>query len=922
MTADTPTALLPDGYPNEWETDILLKDGSTVHLRPILPTDGDGLNDLLSRMSRESVYHRFFRVKKRLDPEEIEYFTVLDYSDRMAFIVERDDLVVGVGRYDRHKTGSNAAEVAFAVADSEQGRGIGTRLLDYLTAYARPRGITEFRAFVLADNHAMIRVFRGAGYKMRRELEEGVYTVEFPTEESLETIAAAEEHEKRATAASITPLFYPYSIAVIGASRDSASIGGRLMANLLSGDFTGPVYPVNPKAEVVRSMLAYKSVLDCPTVVDLAFVVVPAKHVIPVVEQCAAKGVKGVVVISAGFSETGADGAVLEDRLLEVVREHSIRMVGPNCMGLVNTDPAVQLDGQFGPVRPKRGNVAMSSQSGALGIAILDYATKLNIGISSFVSVGNKADVSGNDLLLYWEDDPATDVILLYLESFGNGRRFARIARRIGHKKPIVAVKSGRTTAGARAASSHTGSLASLDIAVDALFRQSGVIRTATLSQLFDATALLANQPLPKGRRVGIVSNAGGPAILAVDALESRNMQVVEFSEGLQNQLRELLSPEAAVRNPIDMIASAGPDQFRACIDLVMTSDEVDSVMAIFIPASPKGADQIATAIGRAASSRYGEKPFVAVYMSSEGAPADLAAGDSRIPIYPFPEQAARALGHAVDYAEWRSRPTGEVVRFDAVDFETADRVVSKAALRVGEGGGWLEADEVEALLGAYGLRLPASGVATTADEAVALAAGFRGPAVLKVVAPSAVHKSDVGGVVLDVSGETAIREAYAQVTNAVPDAEGALVQEFVRGGHEVLIGMTQDPTFGPLIVFGLGGVFVELIGDVAFRIHPITDLDAAEMISEVKSSKLLDGYRGGEPGDIPAVREALLRVSALVEDFPEIVEMDLNPVKVAKPGDGLTVVDARVRIRPAERAWVPEPELRSVRTAPPRMPQ
>jgi acetyl coenzyme A synthetase (ADP forming)-like protein len=694
------------------------------------------------------------------------------------------------------------------------------------------------------------------------------------------------------------------------------------MANLLSGDFTGPVYPVNPKAEVVRSMLAYKSVLDCPTVVDLAFVVVPARHVIPVVEQCAEKGVKGVVVISAGFGETGTEGAILEDRLLEVVREHSIRMVGPNCMGLVNTDPAVQLDGQFGPVRPKRGNVAMSSQSGALGIAILDYATKLNIGISSFVSVGNKADISGNDLLLYWEDDPATDVVLLYLESFGNPRRFAKIARRIGKKKPIVAVKSGRTNAGARAASSHTGSLASLDIAVDALFHQSGVIRTATLSQLFDVTALLANQPLPAGRRVGIITNAGGPAILAVDALESRNLQVVEFSPDLQDRLRNVLSPEAAVRNPVDMIASAGPDQFRACIDLVMMSDEVDAMMAIFIPASPEGADEIARAIGAAAAARHGEKPFVAVYMSSEGAPDTLSAGDNRIPVYPFPEQAARALGHAVEYAGWRSRPTGEVVRFEDVDFPEAQAVVTQAVLRVGEVGGWLEPSEVEALLGAYGLRLPASGVARTADEAVALASGFRGSAVLKVIAASAVHKSDVGGVALDVEGEDAVRRAFEQVTSAVSDAEGALVQEFVVGGHEVLIGMTQDPTFGPLIVFGLGGVFVELIGDVAFRIHPLTDLDADEMISDVKSSKLLEGYRGGEPGDLEAVREALLRVSALVEDLPEIAEMDLNPVKVAGPGHGLTVVDARVRVRPVQRAWVPEPALKPVRTMPPRMPE
>ncbi len=921
MASDTSVHTPPDNYPTDWATDLLLKDGSTVHIRPILPTDGPGLNDLLSRMSRESVYHRFFRVKKRLEPEELEYFTVLDYHDRMAFVVEREDRIVGVGRYDRQRAGSPVAEVAFAVSDADQGRGIGTRLLEYLTAYARPRGITAFRAFVLADNHAMIRVFRGAGFLMRRELDEGVYTVEFPTEDTDQTIAAAEEHEKRSTAASVTPLFYPYSVAVIGASRDPVSIGGRLMSNLISGDFTGPVYPVNPKAEVVHSMLAYKSVLDCPTVVDVAFVVVPAKHVLQVVEECAQKGVKGIVVISAGFGEVGAEGSELEARLLELVRANSMRMVGPNCMGIVNTDPAVQLDGQFGPVRPTRGNVAMSSQSGALGIAILDYATKLNIGVSTFVSVGNKADISGNDLLLYWEDDPATDVIVLYLESFGNPRRFARLARRIGHSKPIIAVKSGRTAAGARAASSHTGSLASLDIAVDALFHQTGVIRTGTLAELFDVTALLANQPLPRGRRVGIVTNAGGPAILAVDALESNGMQVVEFSPELQVRLQELLSPEAAVRNPVDMIASAGPEQFRACLETVMRSDEVDAVVSIFIPASPEGADEIAAAIAAAAMATHGEKPFLAVYMSSQGAPENLAADERNIPIYTFPEQAARALRKAVEYGEWRARPVGSLVEFDDIDMNVAKAAMERALDAVGEGGGWMDSDAVFELLTAFGLHLPRSAVVPNADAAVEVAASFPGRAVLKVIAESAVHKSDVGGVVLGVRGADDVRAAFDQVTSAVDDAEGVLVQEFVEGGHEVLIGVTSDPNFGPLIVFGLGGVFVELIGDVAFRIHPLTDLDADEMISQVKSSKLLEGYRGGEPGDVAAVREALLRVSALVEAFPEIKEMDLNPVKVGRPGEGLSVVDARIRIASVERSWLPEAGLRAVPAAP-RLPE
>ncbi len=909
-----PSDTLPPGYPSEWTANLLLRDGTTVLSRPIRPEDAAGLDDLVAnRMSRQSVYQRFFRVKDKLDAEELEYFTVLDYAERMAFVVESEGVIVGVGRYDRQEQDSTLAEVAFAVADDDQGRGIGTRLLDYLTAYARDQGISSFRAFVLAENHAMLRVFRGAGFRMEREMEEGVYNVEFPTVESDETRAAHDEHEKRSTAASMMPIFYPHSVAVVGASRDPASIGGRLFANLLRGDFTGPVYPVNPGAPVVRSVKAYPSVLDVPGNVDLAFVVVPSSHVIKVAEECAAKGVKGLVVISAGFGETGDDGRAAEARLLEVVRDNSMRMIGPNCMGILNTDPAISLDGQFGPIFPGRGNVGMSSQSGALGIAILDYASRLNIGISTFVSVGNKADVSGNDLLLYWEDDAATDVIVLYLESFGNPRRFARIARRIAKRKPIVAVKSGRTAAGARAASSHTGSLASFDIAVDALFRQAGVIRTDTLAELFDVTSLLANQPRPAGRRVGIITNAGGPGILAVDALESEGLEVVGFSPHLQEALSEQLSSDAAVHNPVDMIASAGPDQYKACIDLVMTSGEVDTLLVIYIPTAITGSEEMLRAIGEAAAVHEGERTFMAVYMSSTGRPSDMSGGNLRIPVYPFPEQAAAALAQVVQYAEWCEKPEGDLVTFDDVDRGAAEAVLDAVLARTGDEPGWMEPAEVERVLQAYGMRVPGSGTATSEDEAVAIAAGFAGPAVLKVVAPSAVHKSDVGGIVLGVEGEDAVRQAYRHVTSVVDDAEGALVQEFIPGGHEILIGMTTDPNFGPLIVFGLGGVFVELIGDVAFRIQPLTDLDAREMISEVKSSRLLEGFRGGPAGDVDAVVETLLRVSALVEDYPEILEMDLNPVKVAAPGDGVTVVDARIRVRRVDRAPVPEVQLKPI---------
>jgi len=901
----------PPAYPIDWEQSAVLKDGGTVRIRPIVPADAAALQAFVANMSSESSYFRFFRVKRRLEPEELEDFTHLDYHDQMAFAAIVDGRLAGVGRYNAKHCPDGFAEAAFTVADDLQGKGIGTLLMYRISAYARAHGVKGFRAHVLADNHAMMRVFRNAGFTMHRDVDKGVYTIEIDTEQSDAVVEAEGRAEQIAIAASIMPLFYPTSIAVIGASRDKTSIGGRLFNNIINADFNGPVYPVNPKATVVRSIHSYPTVTDIPGSVDLAFIVVPGRFVNDVVRECADKGVRGVVVISAGFSETGEAGAEMEQELLDIVRDAGMRMVGPNCMGLQNTDPAVSLDGQFGPVMPRAGNVSMSSQSGALGLAILDYATELNLGISSFVSVGNKADVAGDDLLLFWEDDPNTDVILLYLESFGNARRFSRVARRIARKKPIVAVKSGRTTAGAKAASSHTGSLASLDVAVDALFRQAGVIRVSTLEELFDVTALLANQPVPSGDRVAVVTNAGGPAILAVDALESQGLSVPEFSQGLQARLWSFLSDEAAVANPVDMIAAAGPEQYRQAIETLVASDEVDALIALFIPASDVGVSQTATAIREAGEATPEDKTFLCVYMQSGGAPTELSSADVGFPTFSFPERAAKALKKAATYAQWLARPEGSVIEFDDVDVARARYVVDKAIDGVSIDGAdpdgiWLDPDSVDELLESYGISIPKAQVVASVEDAVAFGAALGGPIVLKVISPSAVHKSDVGGVVLDVMGADDIAAAYLQVTAAVPDPEGVLVQEFVSGGHEILIGMVEDPTFGPLIVFGLGGVFVELIGDVAFRIHPLTDLDASEMISEVKSARLLEGYRGGEAGDVDAVIDTLLRVSALIEDIPEIFEMDLNPVKVGTPGSGVRIVDARIKVRPTTGTWIP----------------
>lgn len=895
-------------YPAEYELDVVLHDGAGARVRPIRPDDGDHIRDFFERLGPESRYYRFFRVKTTLEPDEIDYFTHVDYSDRMALVALRDAKIVAVGRYDRHRADPTIAEVAFAVSDDQQGHGLGTMLLELLTSHARTHGVERFQAFVLGENRQMMRVFRNSGYELTRTLDSGVFTVDFPVEESVTSLAVEAEWEKRAVAASVLPLFFPRSIAVIGASNDPASIGGRLFANILFEGFTGPLYPVNPSSRVVRSVRAYPAIGDVPDEVDLAFVVVPRQFVLDVVTQCAQAGVRGVVVISAGFSEVGGEGAEDEARLLEIVRESGMRMVGPNCMGLLNTSSAVRLNGTFAPVYPPAGNVAMSSQSGALGIAILDYARRANLGISQFVSVGNKADISGNDLIMAWEDDPQTDVITLYLESFGNPAKFSRLARRIGMTKPIVAVKSGRSAAGSRAATSHTGALASSEEAVTALFRQAGVIRVDTIEELFDVASLLANQPVPSGRRVGIVTNAGGPGILAADALEAYGLTIPELSAQLRQAISEGLPAEASTRNPIDLIASGGPAQFQQATTHLLNSVEVDSVMVIYVPTSPDGSTDVAAALRRCQDRYEGDVPLLSVFMQSENAAETLVGKGGRrsIPTYTFPEDAAHALARASRHGEWRQRDPGTELVPDRDTVERLREIVDGALGRLGDDGGWLEAAEVQGCLEAIGLRTPGTRTARTLAEAKKAASEIGGPVVLKVMSDEALHKSDVGGVALDLQGDEEVARGFTQVTAAVSSHEGVLVQEYVPEGHEVLIGVAHDPNFGPLLVFGLGGVYVELLKDVSFRLHPITDVDAAEMITETRSHRLLTGYRNNPLGDVAALESALQRVSALVSAVPELVEMDLNPVKVLSPGEGVCVVDARMRLAPVPPSRLP----------------
>jgi acetyl coenzyme A synthetase (ADP forming)-like protein len=712
----------------------------------------------------------------------------------------------------------------------------------------------------------------------------------------------------------LEPLLRPKSVAVIGASRERGTIGAEIFHNLIAHEFQGAVYPVNPKADVVQSVRAYATIADVPEPVDLAVVVVPGRVAVDVLEACGAAGVRAAIVISAGFKETGPEGAEREKALVACARRFGMRLVGPNCLGVLNTETGVRLDATFAPVYPPAGRVAFSSQSGALGLAILEYATELNLGISHFVSVGNKADVSGNDLIEFWEQDPGTDLVLLYLESFGNPRRFTQIARRVGRTKPIVAVKSGRTQAGVRAAASHTGSLAGSDAAVDALCLQSGVIRTDTIEELFDVAILLAHQPIPRGNRVAIVTNAGGPGIMATDACESHGLSVGALTDETVAALRAFLAKEASTKNPVDMIASASVESFEKAVRLIAGDPNVDAVLVIYVPPIVTRPLDVAQAIVRgvagaaADAAKRGEpaKPVLTCFLGSHGVPEGLRSlHEGQIPSYAFPESAAIALARAVRYGRWRATPEGTVRRFDDVDGTRAARALDAARARAGtDERVWLEPAETVEVLAAYGLATPRAEVARGADEAARVAAQIGYPVVVKLVSETITHKSDVGGVALDLRDEADVREAYARIEKALADRglqesmDGVLVQPMLKEGSEAIVGMTHDPSFGPLLMFGLGGVNVELLKDVAFRIQPLTDRDAKELVRAVKGYPLLEGWRGAPAGDVAAIEEVLLRVSQLAGDHPEIVEMDLNPVKVLEPGKGCIVVDARVAVR------------------------
>jgi acyl-CoA synthetase (NDP forming)/RimJ/RimL family protein N-acetyltransferase len=890
QTTEPPVPEVPPPPPH-WEADVIAADGGTVHLRPICPEDADGLVGLMERSSDQTRYYRFFGPMKRLSDRDLHRFTHVDHVDRVAFVLELGDQLIGVGRYDR-LPGTDEAEVAFLLEDAHQGRGLGSVLLEHLAAAARERGITKFVAEVLAQNARMVRVFLDAGYEPRRTYEEGVVHLTFPIAQTETALAVAYEREQRSESRSIARLLNPSSVAVVGASNDDGKLGNVLLKHLLGYGFDGPVYPVNPGARHVRGVPAYADIEAIPDDVDLAVLAVPAEEVAAVVEACRRKRVRGLVVVSGGFGETGEEGRLAQRALVAAARASGMRVVGPNCLGIVNTEPTVRLNASLAPKIPGRGRVGFFAQSGALGVALLERARARNIGLSTFVSAGNRADVSGNDLLQFWATDPATEVVMLHLESFGNPRKFARLARRVGRTKPVVAVKSGRHVGVAPGLAGTSVTVP--EQSVGALFASAGVIRVETVAQLFDVGTLLAHQPLPAGNRVAVVGNSTALGVLVADAV---------LEQGL----------ELAHDAPVDIGTTSSAEVFRAALQEAVDDDGVDAVVAVYLPPLVRHSAEVGRALREVSAGS--PKPIVATFLSTEGIPPELVVPDEHgmpgrgsVPSFSTPERAVIALAKVGEYARWRRRPMGAVPDLAEVD-EAAARALVASVLAGAPQGRELTDDEALALLAAYGVPVLGSRRVTDVEAAVAAAEEIGYPVVLKSTAPWLRDRTDLGGVRLDLTDADDVRAAFA----AVPADDPMIVQEMAAPGVSTVVQIVDDPSFGALVSFGLGGVATDLLGDRAYRALPLTDLDAAELVRAPRAWPLLNGYRGSEPVDTAALEELLLRVARLADDLPEVLGLTLEPVMVGPPepwhgGRSLVVAGVWVRVGPPTGRLAPGP--------------
>ncbi len=866
--------------PRHWEADVLLRDGRAAHIRPIRADDADLLVEFYARVSDRSKYYRFFSPMPQLSERDIKRFTQVDHDQRVALVLLLQGKMIAVGRYD--VVGDAEAEVAFLVEDAQQGRGIGQLLLEHLAQAARERGIERFTAEVLPDNNKMIHTFRDAGYRVASGYEDGVLTLEFSIDPTDTSIGVMRGREHRAEAASIERFFNPRSVAVIGASRRQDTIGQVLVRNLVNADFTGRVYAVNPSAAAVSGLPAFRTINDIPDEVDVAIVAVPAESVNDVVLDCAAKGVHGMIVISSGFAETGEEGRQRQRHLVGLSRSYGLRLIGPNCLGVINTDPRVQVNASLSQVMPPRGRAGFFCQSGALGSAILEKVQNRGLGLTTFVSAGNRADVSGNDLLQYWEEDDATEVVLLYLESIGNPRKFSRIARRVSLRKPIIAVRSGRTTQGVPMGHA-VRRISAPPEALDAMFRQAGIIQVDTLEEMFDVAQLLAHQPLPKGRRVAIVGNSDALGLLAADAAAAVGL---------------------VVSRATTLHAEPSAEDFEDALDEAIDDDEVDAVISVYIPPLNISGEDVANVL--AAVGEQSDKPLVTSFLGAEGLPellrvpdvAGSAAGRGSVPSYPAVESAVRALAKVVGYALWLRTPDSPVPDVAEADVATARRIVNEV-LSIHPTGTDLTRGQTQELLAAYGIELWDAVAVGSLKQAQAAGKALKWDVVLKATAEGMRERPDLAHVWRNIDSAAEMKSAWDSLSALVRDPAAAqfVVQKCAPPGVPIAVRSMEDPLFGPVVSFGLGGPIIDLINDRAYRIPPLGGRDVADLVREVKSSPLLFGYRGAEPVDVAAVESLIGRIAQLQNDLPQVSQLEL-PLVLAGV-DGVSVLTATARVAP-----------------------
>ncbi|PVZ14297.1 bifunctional GNAT family N-acetyltransferase/acetate--CoA ligase family protein [Actinomycetospora cinnamomea] len=864
---------VPDApYPAHWEADVVASDGATAHLRPISADDAQDVVAFHARLSDRTRYFRYFSPYPHIPERDLKNFVEVDHHDRVALVLWLGREIIAIGRYVRLAQ-TTAAEVAFVVRDDHQGRGLGSILLEHLAAAATECGLTRFVAEVLTENQQMVRVFRDAGFEVSRALEGSTLHLEFDIASTTRSREVRFAREQRAEARSVANVLSPRSVAVVGASPDSSKIGNVVLANLLAGGFTGPVYPVHPQARSVRGVRAYATVLDIPDDVDLAVLAVPPTEVPGVFDACLEKGVRALVVITSGFGETGPLGLAAQRELVATARANGMRVVGPSALGVVNRSAKVSFNASLAPTLPPPGRVGFFSQSGALGIQILATAAERRLGLSSFVSAGNRADLSGNDLLQYWDTDPDTDVVMLYLESFGNPRKFARLARRLARQKPVVAVKTGRHVAAAPGLAA--GAQPIDEAAVGAVFDQSGVIRVGSVDELFDVGQLLAHQPLPPGPRVGIVGNSTALGILAAD---------VVLAQGL-----------FLARDPVDLGTSAGAEELRAAVADLLADDQCDALVVVFVPAITTDPTDHARALADAVHGA--EKPVVSTFLASEGVPEALTVSDGdggpqrgSIPSYPSPERAVLALARAVRYTQWRSRPVGEFVVPEGVDVEAARALVAEIAPAPRT---VLSDEQADALLRCAGVVVAPFRRVSTSGEAIAVARELGGAVVLKTADRRWRHRTDLRGVHVGLTESSAIASAYDQLVE-LSGSDEVYVQVQAPPGIPCVVEVRDDPSFGSLVAFGLAGVAGELLGDRAYRATPLSTMDAATLVRAPRAAPLLDGYRGARRADLPALEDLVLRIGVLADAVPEIRSLVIDPVLASERGahpTGVTVV-------------------------------